>query len=189
MMDDWSKRLPIEKHEGPKMTMWTDQQGRLVVPPDNDLKKKILRELHDHWGAGHLGRDEMTRRVQCDYFWPLGRAWIARYIKGCAICQQNKNLTHVMKAPLYKITVPENAPPFTQIVMDLITGLPKSQGYDAILTIVDHRCSRAAIFLPCKKAIMGPQIMQLYYKHLYPWFGLPKRLISDQDPRFTSHFG
>ena len=36
---------------------------------------------------------------------------------------------------------------------------------------------------------MGPQIAQLYYKHLYPWFGLPKHLISDQDPHFTSHFG
>jgi len=125
-MDDWSKRLPIEKHEGAKAMMWTDRQGRLVVPPDDDLKEKMLRELHDHWGAGHPGRDETTRWVQRNYFWPLGRAWIARYIKGCATCQQNKNLTHVTKAPLYKITVPENAPPFTQIAMDLITGLPKS---------------------------------------------------------------
>ncbi len=31
--------------------------------------------------------------------------------------------------------------------------------------------------------------MRLYYQHLYPWFGLPQRLISDRDPRFTSHFG
>ena len=23
---------------------------------------------------------------------------------------------------------------------------------------------------------------------MYPWFGLPQKLISDQDPRFTSHF-
>jgi len=47
-MDNWSKRLPITKQEGVGTTMWTDQQGRLVVPSDNDLKKKILRELHDH---------------------------------------------------------------------------------------------------------------------------------------------
>ncbi len=73
--------------------------------------------------------------------------------------------------------------------MDLITGLPKSRGHDSILTIVDHGCSRAAIFLPCQKSITGPQIAQLYYQHLYPWFGLPCRLISDRDPCFTSHFG
>ncbi len=73
--------------------------------------------------------------------------------------------------------------------MDLITGLPKSRGHDSILTIVDHGCSQAAIFLPCQKTITGPQIAQLYYQHLYPWFGLPRRLISDRDPWFTSHFG
>ena len=58
------------------------------------------------------------------------------------MCQQNKNLTHKPYTPLYKITVPENVPPFMQIAMDLIMGLPKSRGCDSILTIVDHRCSR-----------------------------------------------
>ena len=112
-----------------------------------------------------------------------------QYVKGCTVCQQNKNLTHRPRTPLYKITVPENAPPFTQIAMDLITGLPKSRGYDSILTIVDHGCSRAAIFLPCQSTVTGPQIAQMYYQHVYPWFGLPSRIISDRDPRFMSHFG
>ena len=31
--------------------------------------------------------------------------------------------------------------------------------------------------------------MQLYYEHVYPWFGLPTKVISDRDPHFTSHFG
>jgi hypothetical protein len=83
----------------------------------------------------------------------------------------------------------ENAPPFIQIAMDLITGLPLSQGYDTILTIVDHVCSRGAIFLPCNTTITGPQIAQLYYKHVYPWFGLPAKVISNRDPCFMSHFG
>ncbi len=34
------------------------------------------------------------------------------------------------------------------------------------------RCSQVVIFLPCLKIITGPQIAQLYYQHLYPWFGL-----------------
>src|SRR6267142_352453 len=37
--------------------------------------------------------------------------------------------------------------------------------------------------------ITGPGITQLYLKHMYRWFGLPKKMISDRDPRFTSHFG
>jgi hypothetical protein len=72
--------------------------------------------------------------------------------------------------------------------MDLITGLPKSQGHDAILTIVNHGCSQVAIFLPCLTTITGTGIAQLYLEHLFRWFGLPQKIISDQDPRFISHF-
>jgi hypothetical protein len=66
--------------------------------------------------------------------------------------------------------------------MDLITNLPSSEGYDAILTVVDHGCTRAAVFLPCKTSITGEQVADLYYDHIYKWFGLPVKIISDQDP-------
>ena len=73
--------------------------------------------------------------------------------------------------------------------MDLITGLPQVNGKDAILTIVDHGCSRVAIFILCATTITGPGIAQLYLRNVYPWFGLPSRVISDREPRFTSQFG
>jgi hypothetical protein len=72
--------------------------------------------------------------------------------------------------------------------MDLITGLPRSDGHDTILTIVDHGCSQAAIFLPCSTTITGAGITQLYLEHIFHWFGLPQKIISNRDPRFTSHF-
>src|SRR5579863_4535097 len=90
--------------------------------------------------------------------------------------------------PLYHIPVPKSPAPFKQIALDLITGLPKSNNYDVILTIVDHRCLRAAIFLPCKTTITGPQITTLYLCHMYCRYGLPHKVISDRDPQFTSHF-
>jgi len=36
---------------------------------------------------------------------------------------------------------------------------------------------------------MGPGVAQLYFDNVYWWFGLPSKIISDQDPCFTSHFG
>jgi hypothetical protein len=73
--------------------------------------------------------------------------------------------------------------------MDLITGLPSVKGKDTILTIIDQGCLRAVVFLPCSMTITGPGITQLYYDHIFQWFGLPTKIISNQDPRFTSHFG
>jgi hypothetical protein len=72
--------------------------------------------------------------------------------------------------------------------MDLIMGLPLQDGKDTILTIVDHGCSRAAIFLPCNTTITGNQVAQLYLDHVFRWYGLPQKIISDWDPRFMSHF-
>jgi len=73
--------------------------------------------------------------------------------------------------------------------MDLITGLPPIKGKDTILTIVDQGCSRATIFLACNTTITRPGIAQLYMDHMFRWFRLPIKVISDRDPQFTSHFG
>ena len=116
------------------------------------------------------------------------KKWVKDYVKGCAICQQTKIQTHKRHTPINQIPTTPNTLPFQTVAMDLITGLPNRQGFNAILTIVNHRCSRAAIFLPCTTNISGPGIAQLYLDHIYQWFGLPSRIISDRDPCFMSHF-
>jgi integrase-like protein len=145
--------------------------------------------VHDHPTAGHPGQDETIWQAKGCLTWPGINHWITQYVKGCTICQQNKILVHHTKTPLYQISTPEDARPFQQISMDLITGLPRVQGKDAILTIVDHGCSQAAIFLACATTITGTGIAALYLKNVYPWFGLPKKVITDRDPlsQETSH--
>ena len=117
------------------------------------------------------------------------KQWISNYVKGCAICQQTKVQTHKRPVPTYRIPTIPGTLPFQTIAMDLITRLPNRQGFNAILTIIDHGCSRAAIFLPCTTNISGPGIAQLYLDYVYRWFGLPTKIISNRDPCFTSHFG
>jgi len=74
------------------------------------------------------------------------------------------------------------------VSIDLITDLPRSEGFDSILTIVDQGCSKAAKFIPCNKTIDGPGVALEYLKHLVPWFRVPRCIISDCDPRFASNF-
>ena len=69
--------------------------------------------------------------------------------------------------PPYKINVPPAAQPFEIVAMDLITQLPNSHGHDAILTIVDHGCTRAALFLPCTTNVTGEGIAKLYLDNVY----------------------
>jgi hypothetical protein len=160
----------------------------LKIPSDQFLRN-VLQELHNHPTAGHPGRDKTLQKVKELYQWPKMNQWIVDYVKGCATCQQNKIQTHKKKTPTFGIMTMSNMKPFSQIALDLITGLPQANEKDAILTIVDHGCSRAMIFIPCTTTITEPGIAQLYLQNVYPWFGLPSRVISDRDPRFTSQFG
>ena len=117
------------------------------------------------------------------------KSWIEDYIKGCTICQQAKINMHLKKVPIYRIPSKEGMLLFQIIAMNLIIGLPQSYENNAILTIVNHGCSRAAIFLLCLTTINRLGIAQLYLEHVYPWYGLPTKIISDRDPHFTLHFG
>jgi len=101
------------------------------------------------------------------------------YIKGCASCQENKINTHQQKPDLVPITTNAEAEPFKVIAMDFIVKLPKSQGYDTILTITDHDCSKAAIFILCNETITAEGVVELIIKHVFPHYGFPRRIISD----------
>ena len=89
------------------------------------------------------------------------------------------------KVPSFPIMQDGLQKPFQTISLDLITDLPISQGYDCILTIVDHRYSKAAIFLPCHKNIDTIGVTSLYAERVFPFYDIPQRIISDRDPRFT----
>src|SRR6266851_6871362 len=50
-MKEWAKDLPIHELD---RTIWKDISGdRLVVPPDNEVKREILWVWHEHKGGGH----------------------------------------------------------------------------------------------------------------------------------------
>lgn len=113
---------------------------------------------------------------------------VEQYVKGCAKCQQNKVNTQKGKAPLSPIFPTPNTLPFSTISMDFIVKLPQSRGYDSILTITDQGCTKMAIFLPCCETIDVEGVTQLYFHHVFPCFRVPLKIITNQDPQFTSQF-
>jgi Chromo (CHRromatin Organisation MOdifier) domain len=60
--------------------------------------------------------------------------------------------------------------------------------YDAVLTITDHSCSKAALFFPCTKKIDAEGVATLYAEKVFPHYGVPRKIISDRDLRFTADF-
>jgi hypothetical protein len=107
------------------------------------------------------------------------------YIRGCARYQESKAITYPDKLPLQPIMPQSNARPFSMIAMDFIIKLPSSKGYDLILTLTDHNCTKAVILLPCQENMDLLAIAELYLHCVFLFVGLLERVISDWDPKFT----
>jgi hypothetical protein len=114
--------------------------------------------------------------------------FIEGYIKGCATCQSNKVIHHRNTPGLYPIDPEPDAHPFQMVAMDFIVKLPTSNGYNAILTITDHDCIKGVILIPCRETMNAEELVKEYKNRVFPFIGIPSKIISDRDTRFTSNF-
>ncbi len=167
-------------------TWWKDTA--LVVTGGNNLKRGVISSFHDPPYHGHPGIANTYHLLKQEYWWPTARHDTKEYIRGCTICQANKINMHHQKPHLFPITTNPKVQPFEVVTMDFITKLPPSNGYDSILTIMDHDCTKAAIFIPCNKTITSEGLAKLYLQHIYPHYSIPKRLITDRGMQFISMF-
>ena len=71
--------------------------------------------------------------------------------------------------------------------MDFIIGLPKSEDNNSIIVVVD-RFSKYATFIVAPTDCTTEETTRLFLKHVVKYWGLPKYIISDRDPRFTRKF-
>ena len=72
--------------------------------------------------------------------------------------------------------------------MDFITHLPQTpQGHDAVWVIVD-RLTKSAHFLAMQMTFTLERFYWLYIQEIVRLHGVPVSIVSDRDPRFTTHF-
>jgi len=164
------------------------KDGAFVVVGNNTLKRGVISLFHNSTMAGHPGITKTLAAIKPYYWWPGIKTFVMEYVKGCATCQMTKVNTQPTRPPLFPISTEEGALPFQTISLDFIVKLPLSDGYDTILTITDHNCSKVAIFIPCNEEIDTTGVAKVYATYVFLHYGLPRKVISDRDPQFASNF-
>jgi hypothetical protein len=145
-----------------------------------------MSECHLPPFIGHRGISATIQTIEKDFYWPRMRKDIAKFIQECDICQRVKYDRGKTQGKMHSLPIPEN--PWEDIAMDFITGLPiTNTKHDSIWTIVD-RFSKQAHFIPCKKTQGAPELARLFIKTIFVHHGMPKSIVSDRDPKFTSNF-
>ena len=131
-MDLWGNEWE-EREERDGLVLF---RGRAYVPMDAQLRHDIVEAHHDTPVTGHSGQWKTTELVAQNYWWPGMGCYIARYVKGCDLCNRTKTFLAALAGKLMPNRIPYRR--WQIISVDLIMELPQSHGYDSILVAVDR---------------------------------------------------
>ena len=161
------------------------KDGRIWVPDVNDLRLRILQYKHDHIISGHFGQNKTLQLIRQEYIWPGMRTFVKEYCTTCTSCKRNKSPRHRPYGFLKQLPIPEQ--PWNSISMDFIEHLPTSDGFTAILVVVD-RLTKQAIFIPTHDTVTSADLAMLFVLHVFSKHGVPSHVTSDRGSEFVSHF-
>lgn len=158
---------------------------RLYVPDDDELYAELTRLCHEIPAAGHPGRARTYQMMSRDYYWPGMSAYIRRWVRNCHMCIRTKPNRRNRQGLLQPLPTPERA--WDYITMDFITYLPKCQGFDAILVVVD-RLTKLRHYIPCHTTDGAEEVARLFTQNIFRLHGRPIDIVSDRDAKFMSDF-
>ena len=73
------------------------------------------------------------------------------------------------------------------VTMDFISTLPRtSKQHDSIMVVVEN-LTKAAHFIPLKTTHRAADVVDIFLKEVARLHGIPKTIVSDRDPKFTSN--
>jgi len=158
----------------------------LCIPDNAVTRQRLLEEAHDSPTAGHFGVVRTSNILASRFFWPRQHKDVEKFVKGCHVCHRTKPSNSKPYGELQPLDIPERR--WERINIDFITKLPVcTSGNDTIVTVIDSLTKRAHWFA-VKETISAEDFAGIFVDFHMRLHGLPKSIISDRDPRFTSDF-
>lgn len=134
-------------------------EGKIFVPETS--RPVVLKLLHDHKLAGYFGVHKTLNLVQRTFWWPQMAQQCKDYVLSCTVCQRSKGSNVRSWGLLRPLSIPQC--PWREISMDIVVELPPSEGFTAILVVVD-RLSKIAHFLPLVGTPTAAETAKIFLK-------------------------
>jgi hypothetical protein len=92
-----ARELQKNKSRGTvKSAEWSESEGLLMfhgkiyVPKDRELRRRIVEQHHNTCITGHVGCSRTLELISHNYLWPQMSRYISVYVKTCDLCNQTK---------------------------------------------------------------------------------------------------
>lgn len=130
-------RLKIDNN-GVVLRRWEstrkNESSRWLICVPKSLQTKVIELSHNLPSSGHLGLIKTLERVRSRFYFPKMYTLIQLFTNACLVCHKKNKQHTTIKAP---ITPQSGKEPGHVVHMDLMEALPKSNGYHAILVVID----------------------------------------------------
>jgi len=99
------------------------------------LRLQMLQDHHDAPAMRHPGCAKTLELLMRKYFWPSMWKDVDQFVRNCHVCCRTNSTRHAPYRALRPLLVPGR--PWQHVPINFLTGLPRSNGYDAICVVVD----------------------------------------------------
>uniref|UniRef100_A0AAY5KJG5 Gypsy retrotransposon integrase-like protein 1 n=1 Tax=Esox lucius TaxID=8010 RepID=A0AAY5KJG5_ESOLU len=156
-------------------------EGRTYAPPS--VRDRLIYWTHTSPSSGHPGIGPTVRALAGKYGWPTLAKDVRVYVSSCSVFAQSKAPRHLPMGKLHPLPIPQR--PWSHLSVDFLTDLPPLQGHTTILVVVD-RFSKSCCLLPLPGLPTALQTAEVLFTHVFRHYGVPKDIVSDRGPQFTS---
>src|SRR5260221_7915831 len=180
--DELTKKICEQIKTTNQPDSWMEREGCLLfrerkyVLNKGTLHLHTICDHHDHPTAGHFGETKTTELICRNYHWPGMRYMVGDYGRPCTTCACTKATCHKPYGLLKQLPIPGQ--PWESISMDFIEQLPMSEGFTAILVIMD-RLTKQSLFIPTHDSINSLELTQLFLTHVFSKHGMPSHVTSN----------
>ena len=159
-------------------------RDRIYIPVVGELQNLVMSEAHKAPYSAHPGVKKMNADLKQQYYWPGMKRDIADFVARCLECQRVKAEHQHPAGLLQSHSVPGWK--WDTISIDFIVGFPLSaRRHDSIMVVVD-KLTKVAHFIPVRSSYNVASVARIFMEQVVRLHGIPKKIISDRDPVFTS---
>jgi transposase InsO family protein len=160
--------------------------GRIYVPPNDELRNLILNKAHRVVYMVHPGVTKMKADLKPLLFWKGIKNDIVNYVARCLEFQQVKAKHVHPTGILQPHAIPESK--WEVISMDLIVGFPLTTRRNDYIFVVVNTLMKSTHFIPVRTTYQAPDIARIFVNEIVRFHGVPRKIISDRGSIFSGHF-